>query len=170
MPQEPQFLRDAFGQGTTLQKLLVLRGLLAHGILRFALAGKRWLVDYGLHPSRCMMAVPLRAKGIPSEHAEFGHPDVAIILTCLSYYYHGLSSEQVRHCFTLLGKENDPEAEYQGWICKARSTLTPQLQVLTGVNLEDTSTFLEVLYPHLHYQKGLVDFYLSKVVFPKEAK
>ncbi|GKZ98243.1 hypothetical protein AnigIFM59636_002476 [Aspergillus niger] len=170
MPQEPQFLRDAFGQGTTLRKLLVLRGLLAHGILMFALTGKRWLVDYGLHPSRCMMAVPFRAKGIPSEHAEFGHPDVAIILTCLSYYYHGLSSEQVRHCFTLLGKENDPEAEYQGWICRARSTLTPQLQVLTGVNLEDTSTFMEVLYPHLHYQKGLVDFYLSRVVFPKEAK
>ncbi|RDH27534.1 hypothetical protein BDQ94DRAFT_163521 [Aspergillus welwitschiae] len=158
MPQEPQFLRDAFGQGTTLRKLLV------------RLAGKRWLVDYGLHPSRCMMAVPFRAKGIPSEHAEFGHPDVAIILTCLSYYYHGLSSEQVRLCFILLAKENDPEAEYQDWICRGRSTLTPQLQMLTGVNLEDTWTFMEVLYPHLQYQKGLVDFYLSRVVFPKEVK
>ncbi|GLA55866.1 hypothetical protein AnigIFM63604_003085 [Aspergillus niger] len=170
MPQEPRFLRDAFGQGTTLRKLLVLRGLLAHGILRFSLAGKRWLVEYGVHPSRCMMVVPFRAKGIPSEHAEFGHPDVAIILTCLSYYYHGPISEQVRLCFMLLGKENGPEAEYQGWICRARSTLTPQLQVLTGVNLEDTWTFMEVLYPHLQYQKGLVDFNLSRVVFPKEAK
>ncbi|KAB8213131.1 hypothetical protein BDV33DRAFT_210500 [Aspergillus novoparasiticus] len=158
MPRELKFLRDAFGQGTALRRLLARPGWkeVARGLRS--------------HPSRCMMAVPFRAKGIPSEHTEFGHPDVAIILTCLSYYYHGLSYEQVRHCFALLGKENDPEAEYQGWICRAKSTLTPQLQVLSGVNLEDTWTFMEVLYPHLHYQKSLVDFYLSRVVFPKEAK
>ncbi|PYI17507.1 hypothetical protein BO99DRAFT_434398 [Aspergillus violaceofuscus CBS 115571] len=85
--QDERTLRDAFAGGVIMNRLLVLRGLLAHGIFQFALSGKRWNVDYGLHPSRCMMAVPFRARGVPSEHAEFGHPDVAVTLTCLSYYY-----------------------------------------------------------------------------------
>jgi hypothetical protein len=163
-------LRDAFEGGDFMRKLLVLRGLLAHHILKFALAGKRWLVDYGLHPYRCLMAVPFRAKGIPSENAEFGHPDVAISLTCLSYYYQGLNSEQVRHCFALLGKENDPSAEYQNWISRRLDTLPSALRAMTGVNLEDARTFREILYPHLQHQKGIIDFYLSQVVFPREAK
>jgi hypothetical protein len=158
--QEDRTLRDAFEHGAYLRRLLVLRGLLVHRILKFALA----------RPNRCLMAVPYRAKGIPSEHAEFGHPDVAITLTCLSYYYHGLSREQVRHCFTLVGKENEPAAEYQHWIQRELSTLPDELRALAGANLEDTRTFHEILYPHLQYQKGLIDFYLSRVVFPKEAK
>ncbi|PWY86579.1 hypothetical protein BO94DRAFT_597312 [Aspergillus sclerotioniger CBS 115572] len=169
-PREVQALHEAFEGGSSLHKLLVLRGLLAYVILRFTLAGKRWLVDYGLHPERCMMAVPFRAKGVLSENAEFGHPDVAITLTCLSYYYHGLSPDQILHCFAILGKENDPGAEYQHWIQREISTLPEELRVLTGVNLKDGRTFKQILYPHLQYQKGLVDFYLSHVVFPKEAK
>ncbi|KAJ5136400.1 hypothetical protein N7448_004954 [Penicillium atrosanguineum] len=163
-------LRETFQDGIFLRKLLVLRGLLAHDILKFTLAGKRWLVDYGLHTSRCLMAVPFRAKGIPSENAEFGHPDVAITLTCLSYYYHGLTVEQVRHCFTLLGKENDPSAQYHDWISNGLTTLPLALRAITGVNLEDTQVFCGTLYPHLRYQKCIIDFYLSQVVFPKEAK
>ncbi|KAL2812570.1 hypothetical protein BDW59DRAFT_167774 [Aspergillus cavernicola] len=163
-------LRNALEGGVSLRKLLVLRGLLVQHILKFALANKRWLVDYGLHPSRCMMAVPFRAKGIPSENAEFGHPDVAITLTCLSYYYHGLTQEQVRHCFNLLLKENDPSVEYRVWIAREPSTLPVGLRQITGVNLEDIRAFEELLYPHIQYQKGIIDFYLSRVVFPREAK
>jgi hypothetical protein len=163
-------LRETFHDSVFMRKLLVLRGLLAHNILKFTLAGKRWLVDYGLHKSRCLMAVPFRAKGIPSENAEFGHPDVAITLTCLSYYYHGLTAKQVRHCFTLLGKENDPSAQYHDWISNGLTSLPATLRAITGVNLEDTQTFCGTLYPHLRFQKGIIDFYLSQVVFPKEAK
>ncbi|PYI01554.1 hypothetical protein BO78DRAFT_423452 [Aspergillus sclerotiicarbonarius CBS 121057] len=169
-PQEIQALRDACERGTSFHKLLVLRGLLAYRILRFVLAEKRWLVDYGLHPRRCMMAVPFRAKGIPSENAEFAHPDVAITLTCLSYYYHGLTLDQVRQCFTLLAKKNDPGAEYQHWIQREISSLPEELRLLSAVNLEDAGTFHQILYPHLKYQKGLTDFYLSHVVFPREGK
>lgn len=163
-------IQENFQEGVLLRKLLVLRGLFAHNILKFSLANKRWLVDYGLHPSRCLMAVPFRAKGIPSENAEFGHPDVAITLTCLSYYYQGLTTEQVRHCFAFLGKDNDPSAQYQSWITKDMSSLPPALRVISGVNLEDAQVFCGVLYPHMRYQKGIIDFYLSHVVFPKEAK
>lgn len=163
-------LRETFQDGVFLRKLLVLRGLLAHGVLKFTLEGKRWLVDYGLQTTRCLMAVPFRAKGIPSENAEFGHPDVAITLTCLSYYYQGLTAEQVRHCFTLLGKENDPSAQYHDWISNGLACLPPALRAITGVNLEDAQAFYGTLYPHLRFQKGIIDFYLSQVVFPKEAK
>ncbi|KAG8922741.1 hypothetical protein FRC02_011638 [Tulasnella sp. 418] len=51
--------------------ILILRGLLAHGILQFVLKEKRWRVDYGLDPSRTMLAVPYRAKDVPSLRAEF---------------------------------------------------------------------------------------------------
>ncbi|CEJ62533.1 hypothetical protein PMG11_11030 [Penicillium brasilianum] len=164
------FIQENFQGGVLHRKLLVLRGLFAHNILKFSLASKRWLVDYGLHSSRCLMAVPFRAKGIPSENAEFGHPDVAITLTCLSYYYQGLTTEQVRLCFSLLGKENDPSVLYQSWISKDMSCLPPALRVISGVNLEDAQVFCSVLYPHVQYQKGIIDYYLSHVVFPKEAK
>lgn len=70
------------------------------------------MVDYGLHPLCCLMAVLFWAKGVLSDNAEFGHPDVAVALTCLSYYYEGLTQDQVCHCFSLLAKENDPLAEY----------------------------------------------------------
>ncbi|GIJ92739.1 hypothetical protein Asppvi_002017 [Aspergillus pseudoviridinutans] len=168
--RDENVVREAFEGDLYLRKLLILRGLLALGILKFAVGGKRWLVDYGLHPSRCLMAVPFRAKGVPSENAEFGHPDVAIVLTCLSYYYHGLSQDQVRQCFKLLAKENDPAAEYQLWITRGHSSLPRGLRDITGVNLEDARAFREVLYPHLQFQKHMIDFYLSRVVFPKEAK
>ncbi|KAI9369296.1 hypothetical protein BJX61DRAFT_549716 [Aspergillus egyptiacus] len=170
MIRDEKVVREALDGTIVLQRLLILRGLLAHGIFRFAVGGKRWLVDYGLHPSRCLMAVPFRAKGVPSDNAEFGHPDVAIVLTCLSYYYHGLSQEQTRHCFDLVAKETDPAAEYQRWILRGSSSLPTGLRSITGVNLDNGQVFQEVLYPHLQFQKHLIDFYLSRVVFPKEAK
>ncbi|KAH8434444.1 DUF3638 and DUF3645 domain-containing protein [Aspergillus melleus] len=169
-PRDENVVRKTLAHGMYLRKLLVLRGLLAHQILRFVLGGKRWLVEYGLHPSRTLMAVPFRAKGIPSDNAEFGHPDVAVSLTCLSYYYHGLTREQVRHCFQLLTKENDPSVVYCHWVMRGSSSLPPGLKEITGVNLEDARCFDESLYPHLQYQKGIIDFYLSRVVFPREAK
>ena len=34
-----------------------------------------------------LMAVPFRAKDVAADRTEFGHPDVALVLTQLSYYY-----------------------------------------------------------------------------------
>ena len=51
--------------GTTLFKgILLLRGLLmdCDGILGYVLKERRWRVDYGLDPSRTLLAVPYRAK------------------------------------------------------------------------------------------------------------
>ncbi|KAI9376640.1 hypothetical protein BJX61DRAFT_530656 [Aspergillus egyptiacus] len=170
LSEEEEVIRQEFHGSMILKKLLVLRGLFAHRILHFALAGKRWLVDYGVDSSRCLLAVPFRAKGVPSESSQFGHMDVALTLTCLSYYYGGLTEDQVKQCFSLVAKENDAGAEYQGWISRCQDRIPTSLHSFKGVNLEDVQTFKQVLYPHLQYQKGIIDFFLSRVVFPREAK
>ena len=85
---------DAMASG-----LLLLRGLFAGGILTFALSQKRWRVNYGLHLVRTRLAVPYQAKDSPSARAEFSHPDTAIVLTCLSYYYGGLDDKQIYASF-----------------------------------------------------------------------
>ena len=153
---------------TFMQNLLLVRGLIAFKILIFVL-GKRWSVDYGLHPSRCLSAVPYRAKGVPALSAEFGHPDVAVALTCLSYYYTGLTDAQVRQVFELLGRADDPSLEYASWVRDCRE-LPDELRSWNAINLEDDRLCHEELFPRLRYGKKIVDFFLAQVVFPKEGK
>ncbi|KAJ7574854.1 hypothetical protein C8J56DRAFT_1172554 [Mycena floridula] len=156
-------------EGTTTWKhLLLLRGLLGKGILSYVLSEKRWRVDYGLDLSRSMLAVPYRAKDLPSPRSEFSHPDVAIALTCLSYYYSGLSSDQLAVCFQLLLSHDNPLLEYEIWV-QNNSSLPPGLRSLTGINTDDEEQF-SLLVECFGRTKAVVDFYLSNVVFPKAAK
>lgn len=46
----------------TRNTLLLLRGLFAAGVLEFVFSKKRYRVNYGLDPSRSMLAVPYHAK------------------------------------------------------------------------------------------------------------
>ncbi|KIK32258.1 hypothetical protein CY34DRAFT_165237, partial [Suillus luteus UH-Slu-Lm8-n1] len=148
--------------------LLVLRGLLACGILVYALKERRWRVDYGLSPKRTMLAVPFRAKDMPSLRAEFGHPDVAVTLTCLSYYHGGLTLQQLMLCFELLLKQDNPDLEYESWVARLQSV--PEcLRHLNGINTESAEQ-LRDLRQLFEFNKAVIDFYLSRVVFPKEAK
>ena len=104
------------GNPDARQRLLLLRGLLVHKILLLGL-DKRWNVQYGIDTRRDPIAVPYKAKGIPSDQAEFGHPDVSIILTCLSFYYSGLTLPQFRQALTHLIKSDDePVREFDSWI------------------------------------------------------
>ena len=156
--------------------LLLLRGLLAHNILLFALTQRRWRVDYGLDPSsqpRTMLAIPYRAKDVPAETAEFGHPDITILLTCLSYYYGGLSEEQLRTSFELLLQQDDPSSEYALWVNdygNMSSSVPITLQNLSGVNIRSSEQWATHLVPLFTRNKRAIDPYLSKVVFPKYAK
>lgn len=69
-----------------------LRGLIAYGVLEHCLA-LRTGVDYGCpypeNPKR--VAVPYEAADLPSKRSEFAHPEVAILLSYLSYFDKGLS-------------------------------------------------------------------------------
>ena len=104
------------GNPDARQRLLLLRGLLVHKILLLGL-NKRWNVQYGIDTRRDPIAVPYKAKGIASDQAEFGHPDVSIILTCLSFYYSGLTLAQFRQALMHLIKSDDePVREFDSWI------------------------------------------------------
>lgn len=102
-------------QQRLMKAINLLRGLFVHRILISSLK-KRWNVQYGLHATRAPIAVPYLAKGVPSVAAEWGHPDVAIILTCLSFYYQGITLSQFKQAFEQLGKMDDPSMEYARWV------------------------------------------------------
>ncbi|KAG2039110.1 hypothetical protein BDR03DRAFT_1009308 [Suillus americanus] len=128
-------VEDRYRDTIVWPSLLVLRGLLAYGILVYAIKERRWRVDYGLAPKRTMLAVPFRAKDMPSQRAEFGHPDVAVILTCLSYYYGGLMLPQLMLCFELLLKQDNPALEYESWVLGLQS-VPESLRHFSGINTE----------------------------------
>ena len=153
-----------------LKPILLLRGLLGHGVLLTVLKEKRWRVDYGLDVSRSMLAVPYRAKDSPSHRAEFGHTDIAICLTCLSYYYEGLTDAQLEACFSQLFKADNPDLEYEEWIQDFLDKLSPTLRHLRGLNLEDPIQRNERIFPQLRHCKAVIDFFLSTIVFPKYMK
>ena len=161
--------------------LLLLRGLLTSNIIFFALSERRWRVDYGLLPESqlrgrgyrstapTMLAVPYRAKDVPAPDTQFGHPDLTIILTCLSYYYAGLSKDQLRVSFEILLDQDDPSAEYALWINDYES-VPASLQKLSEINLRSSEQWDNIIFPLFAWNQAAIDFYLSRVVFPKEAK
>lgn len=82
------------------------------------------------------MAVPFEAKGIPSEQAEFGHPDAAILLTCLAFYYTGLSLVQFREALRHILASHDPASEYDRWTSSCDS-LPEALHHWNVINSDD---------------------------------
>ncbi|KAG5729437.1 hypothetical protein E4T56_gene6157, partial [Termitomyces sp. T112] len=162
-------LRNFLHDNNAWKHLLLYRGLFGHGLLRFVLQEKRWRVDYGLDLSRTLLAVPYRAKDLPSLKADFGHPDVALLLTCLSYYYGGLTEEQLDQCFELLFKLDDPSLEYNQWV-SSQEEIFPSFRNIESVNLDDEYQRKVVLGPLFRKNKAVIDFFLSNVVFPRCAK
>ncbi|KAF3275888.1 hypothetical protein TWF970_006499 [Orbilia oligospora] len=166
-------------QGTVLQEckhlkiqLLVLRGLIADGVLFFILRDKRYRVDYGLDTKRSKLAVPYRAKDRPAVKAEFGHPEVVLTLTCLTYYYGGLEDSDLESCFELLLKTDDPDLTYERWTSWAEKcdAVKPNLSRLQGLNLLDEEQKKSEIFPFFKYNKYVIDFFLSELIFPREAK
>ena len=168
-PSEVRTVRDYTGGSRTWTGLLHLRGLLAHGILLFVLKERRWRVDFGLAPWRTMLAVPYRAKDVPAPRAEFGQPDVAVVLTCLSYYYEGLTQEQLELCFERLLQQDDPTQEYEAWV-RELPLVPDALRYISGINTESSEQWKHLLVPMFSHNKATVDFYLSQIVFPRVAK
>jgi hypothetical protein len=150
--------------------LLILRGLLGCKVLYFSLT-KRWRVNYGVAvngPRR--LAVPFRAKDIASERTEFGHPDVAIILTQLSYYYSGLSEAQIEQAFAILSETPMKNEEYAKWLSVLRKEeISTSISTLDGINLKDTIQKAEITKLMTKNMK-VIDFWLSHVVYYSESK
>ncbi|ETW75526.1 hypothetical protein HETIRDRAFT_423187 [Heterobasidion irregulare TC 32-1] len=147
--QEYLVVEDHCSGSDIWKGLLLLRG----HILLYVLKDKRWRVDYGLDPSRSLFAVPYRAKDVSSPRAEFGHPDVAILLTCPSYYHGGQSDHQLHQSFQLLYQGDNPALEYEVWIhCGDKILLS--LRRLDGVNTQDKGQFKHSIFPALCRNHG----------------
>jgi hypothetical protein len=163
---------SGFFTDATKGPLFLLRGLIAEGILGFALGQKRWRVNYGLSSNRrpkTRLAVPYRAKDNPTPSSEFSQPDVVIVLTCLSYYYGGLSDADLFLAFDHLVKSDKADVEYDDWVEDA-PTLPRSFRRLVGVNMKDHSRMLNDVFPHMRSAKSVVDYFLAHIVFPKEMK
>lgn len=107
-----------------IDQILALRGLLVGGILVHGLKG-RHLVEYGVNrlPSALKrMAVPFRGSQMPSERSEFAQPDVAILLTTLSYYHEGLKETEMLEALRQLLKLgiNAQRDVYNDWLSLAQ--------------------------------------------------
>lgn len=164
--------KGSFWGNATKDHILLLRGLCAGGILAFAFAQKRWRVDYGLDENRerkTRVAVPYRAKDNPSPRSEFSHPDVVIILTTLNYYYSGLEDGDLFYLYDRLLRDDNPDVEYEAWV-KTAPKLSKAYRQLQGINLRDRALCKADIFPHIRYSRGAIDYFLSKVVFPKECK
>ena len=162
----------SFWTDATKSPLLLLRGLLAGGVLSFCLGQKRWRVNYGLDSERqppTKLVVPYRAKDKPAPRSEYSHPDVVIILTSLSYYYAGLEDDDIFLAFNHLLKSDQADAEYTGWVADAPGLLI-SYHHLVGVNLEDRYHCSQEVFPWLRFSKSLIDYFLAHIVFPKEMR
>ncbi|KAI2625249.1 hypothetical protein GGS21DRAFT_314838 [Xylaria nigripes] len=161
-----------FWTESTKPLLFLLRGLLAGGVLLFALSQKRWRVNFGLATTRIprtQLAVPYRAKDSPTPRSEFSHPDVVIVLTCLAYYYDGLEDEDLFITLGHLMKSDQASVEYDAWI-KDSPHMPTSFRQLEGINLKDRPQCIKDVFPHLKYGKSVIDYFLGHIVFPKEVK
>ncbi|KAH9845920.1 Protein of unknown function (DUF3645) [Teratosphaeria destructans] len=160
---------STFWSPETGSQLLLLRGLLADGILHFVLARKRFRVDYGratrTPPTR--LAVPYRAKDNPTPRSEFSHPDVVISLTLLTYYYQGLSDGELFASLEHLMNSDQAGIHYQHWVQDSRN-LPITFRQLSGINLRDRPQCVERLFRGLRHGKSVIDYYLAHYVFPQE--
>ncbi|RKU49507.1 hypothetical protein DL546_008613 [Coniochaeta pulveracea] len=166
------WVESTFFTESTKDPLLLLRGLIAGGVIGFALGHKRWRVNYGLDDARqppTKLAVPYRAKDSPALRSEFSHPDVVIILTCLSHYYGGLCDADLFTALEQVLKSDQAEDEYQAWVRDA-PTLPAAFRTLSGINPKDRLQCTQHVFPHLRQAQAAVNFFLSRVVLPKEMK
>ncbi|KAK0115534.1 hypothetical protein ONS96_013988 [Cadophora gregata f. sp. sojae] len=160
-------VKNTFKDKPALQQAVyLLRGLLVHRILLMVLK-KRWNVQYGLHPSRDPIAVPFHAKGRPSDQAEWGHPDVAIALTCLAFYYQGLGNVHLRQTLEHINQVEEPSQVYS-YIMQS-SRLPDSLREWTAINLDDKDQLQEI-WSHVRYSVDVIDYFLNSLVFPRHAK
>ena len=114
------------------------------------------------------MACTRTAIPSPSEQSEFGHPDVAILLTCLAFYYTGLTSKQFCRGLQHVLQSDDPATQYEWWASGCDS-LPEALHHWNVINIDDEGQ-VEELWQHLRVDRTVFDHYMNHFVFPAHAK
>ena len=151
--------------GNQLMKLYIIRGQLAHRLLLFPLENRRHNVNFGLSLKRCLNATPYTALFCPSPSADFAQPDILVVTTIISYYYDGLTDQQLRQCIGGLLEAPGRDDLWQQWAMEA--SLPRKYHAVKNINLEDQKCWA-VFKEHLTFCKVVLDFFLNMFVFPKE--
>lgn len=101
--------------------------------------------------ARKRLAVPYRAADSPAERAEYAQPDVAILLTLLSYAYDGLSTKELQLAVQKLLKMggNAQKQRYCMWLEQARLDEWPGLTLGKQPEAHKTFSFEYVWHPYL---------------------
>ncbi|KAI4913140.1 hypothetical protein J4E85_010873 [Alternaria conjuncta] len=162
-----------FWTETTKPALLLLRGLFAGGVLNFVFSQKRYRVNFGLDNSRTpatRLAVPYRSKDSPSPRSEYSHPDVLILLSLLSWYYEGLTNDDLFDTLIHLLKSDQATIHFDEFVSTASSSLPKAFRQLSGISIRDRHQCVEEVFPGLRHSKKAVDYFVSHLVFPKELK
>ncbi|KAK5992587.1 hypothetical protein PT974_06001 [Cladobotryum mycophilum] len=114
------------------------------------------------------VAVPYESRDTPSERAEWGHPDVAIVFTCLSFYFSGLTHMQFHQGLQHILTSEDPASQYERWISES-ITLPEALHHWNVINMDDEGQ-VQDLWKHLNKSRIVVNHYLNTFVFPLHAR
>ena len=132
--------------------LLVLRGVFAYDVLYSAI-NKRFRVNYGVNLDYKMTAVPFKYKDKPLENTEFGHVDMEIILTILSWLNYGINKGQMTQLIDYLILHD-----------------SDKLQGLIGTSSINTTDMdiMDTIQSKYSHDTGLIYIYLNIFVFPKE--
>ena len=170
-----QVILDGF-ENSCVDDILALRGLLANGLFAHCLM-KRNRVDYGINRrasgKKKLMAVPFHACETPALRAEFGHPDCALMYTCLAYYYDGLNSAQVEQAFqSLLTLGESAQADiYRTWFELSSAIMEPahktSLDSVRKLDLSN-SVLVSLLVKYFSFNICTINFWLNGIVFPVE--
>ena len=152
-------------KGAAMTRLFIVRGALAHRLLLFPLESRRHNAQYRLHTERCLNAVPYSALFSPSPSASFGHQDVMVATTVVSWYYDGLQDQQLRQA--IWGLLDCPGRD-DLWPTWSKSSNSPRkYHALKNINLDDAKCF-SAFKIHLSGCKEVLDFFMNKYVFPRE--
>lgn len=149
--------------------VLLLRGLFSFDVLDHVLR-KRWAVDYGTHPEGAdgpaparLIAVPYRAADTAAERAEFGHTEVAVLSTLLSYYNEGLSLTRFRQTLECLMQDQSKSEVFISWT----PHLPKEQRDVNAINLNDAS-YIRDLHMKFRFNTACIDYWLDTFVFPRD--
>lgn len=83
----------------------------------------------------------------------------------------GLTNQQLRQVFTILDNQQNAMEIYESWISKVPPELVDvSIKSYTGINLSDPKQRNEIVFPLFRRNMSVIDFWLSNLVFPHEAK
>jgi len=93
---------------------------------------------------------------------------MALLLTCMAFYYTSLTSKQFCQGLQHLLQSDDPATQYEWWTSGCDS-LAEALQHWNVINTDDGGQ-LEGLWQHWHLNRTVIDHYMNHLVSSAHAR